>query len=327
MDSQRSQGENFSIAKHVPSCSKNHRASPLFRSSACTTLPLVAEKGCTVGVGKLGLSRVRGMNSTANPNISYHATGKRREKKEEEEAQHHEQPPKQSQPQDTSVVPWRIRYEDLPLAPFDASLERLSIKIHTEIPLRTLMDRISDFFSRSKVVCAYRTDGRIDCRLEAGAIGEPISAPSLSFKRNGCYSRVGSLRGVGNANSQLKFVVQLWRNDHDDNYRSNSSVSCGGGGIILEVQRRRGCTISMCRIRRLLYKFLEKNGCPFSFASRTGSSADKKGNLHVNGSNLSGISGDQVYLGSTSASTTITMVSFPSSSATRLPTKGRSDAA
>lgn len=251
--------------------------------------------------------------------------------KEEEEAQIHHHHHHHHQSEDTPGVLWRVLYKDLSPVPSATPLERMSVKIDEGVSLRTLTNRISGFLSRSKVVCAYRSGGRIDCHLRAGTgtAGKTFTALPPRHKRNAYHAGAGSLRGMQSADSLLKFVVQLWRNDQDDSSESNSSH--GDGGVILEVQRRRGCSLSMSRIRRLLYKFLERNGCPFSLTSEHSNCARKKRKHPTNSSDVFDISSHHLSLATAAATATrirtttttaavaSTMISLPSPDITQVP--------
>ena len=153
---------------------------------------------------------------------------------------------------------WQVLYEHIPPAPLYAPLERMSVKTIGGVSLRTLTTRISEFMTRNHIFCAYNLAGRIDCSRGV-AVTAAIAAVHPGYRSRGSTSSVGSMRtsSTTNSDSVLKFIVQLWRENEDDN-----------GGVIVEVQRRRGCCVSMRETRTQLHKFLARNGCHHSLVSR-----------------------------------------------------------
>lgn len=110
-------------------------------------------------------------------------------------------------------------YWTIPDIPEHFSLERSSLKMNKK-SFNQVMDRLNFFLlSRFDMKCSYHmSDGRIDCRVKTGD------------------------------SSTIKFIIQLWKCSMQ-NHRSNSSE-----GFILEVQRRRGCSIEMKIIRKELFQ-------------------------------------------------------------------------
>ena len=125
---------------------------------------------------------------------------------------------------------WKIQ-QSLPIVPLDVPLERTAIEIKLQQSaggggnsfggfLDIITARISTFMKTNSISVKYRCH---DVR--------------------GTSARVDCLTLCG-----LKFVVQLWKSTLSD-----------FDSIVLEVQRRRGCSITMRSIRKLLYKAVLQN--------------------------------------------------------------------
>lgn len=156
------------------------------------------------------------------------------------------------------LVLWQVLYENIPPVPLYAPLERMSVKTNGGVSLRTLTTQISEFMTRNDIFWACKPAGCIDCSRGVAATAA-IAAIRPGYRSRRSTSSVGSMCTsiTTNSDNVLKFIVQLWRENGDDN-----------GGVIVEVQRRRGCCISMRETRRQLYNFLARNGCHHSLVSR-----------------------------------------------------------
>ncbi|KAL3903659.1 MAG: hypothetical protein SGILL_010362 [Bacillariaceae sp.] len=158
---------------------------------------------------------------------------KQTKNEKEEETQRSSSPSSDSPSSTFSKAPsWIWTLETAPLAPIDVPLERTAIELR-DVPLSMISARISAFMKEYSMNCAYRShEARVDCSTCCG----------------------------------LKFVVQLWRKQVEDEPTP----------FIVEVQRRKGCCIVMRTVRRLLYQAVLKHNDPDSPPQASSSSVSSR---------------------------------------------------
>jgi hypothetical protein len=112
-------------------------------------------------------------------------------------------------------------------------LERTALALK-DLTVDTVTARISGFMKNKSITCSYHSDvGRVDCLTD----------------------------------SLLKFVVQLWQGSSADGKNNNNNNNV----IVMEIQRRPGCSIELQRLRKELVQAIlsGKSSCLEPKHSRT----------------------------------------------------------
>jgi len=212
---------------------KQQRSIPLYRHSHSTTevesnrdrggngIPLVVTSSQHQQLGAEGSGDVGGRDETADATSTVTSTTAN-------SAWTTTVAKEAMSPSTSSPWMWRVAASVVPPVPSHAPLERTSIPIR-DVPLQDVTARISEFMKLNSVSCSYHHEqARVDCLTSYG----------------------------------LKFVVQLWRSQKtnkdsivdDKDYLDDADNDPEDGLIVLEVQRRRGCSIRMRSVRKMLYK-------------------------------------------------------------------------
>jgi hypothetical protein len=118
---------------------------------------------------------------------------------------------------------WRVDASSIPRVP-DYPLEVTSVSLDKQLSLDEITSRIARVLEAQNLICCYGDEMEDDEERLPGRVD--------------CTSE----------NKELKFIVQLWRNHEDQ--------------IVVEMQRRRGCSVEFSAIRRPLFQTLMTGETP-----------------------------------------------------------------